>query len=179
MGPQANKLPTNVRVPVKHDTSSLRFTLSYAFLLRIMMYKWSRGLPQQFCIISFHHVQACWLEDGAFNVLNGFLANNKANVTPRLEGAVVTGCWKAVCLLFMKVPPQETAFNYFWKFIMVWLLCCEIVVSLVMAKWEIWSRNFARLVPWGRARGEKSFGSSAFGGWLILPTLLAVQQEGG
>lgn len=68
---------------------------------------------------SFHHVEPCRLEDRAFGILKGFLANNKADATPQLEGAVITGCWKAVCLLFMKVSPQERAFNYIWKFIMV------------------------------------------------------------
>lgn len=49
----------------------------------------------------------------------GFLANNKANVTPQLECSVIRGSEKSLLLVFMKVPPQERGFNCFWKFIIV------------------------------------------------------------
>ncbi len=96
-----------------------------------------------------------------WGLLKGFLANNKANVTPRLECSVIRGCEKAVFLVFMKVPPQERGFNCFWKFIIVWLLCCEIVVSLIMAKWNLELQLFAVLCAEEKYKGKFS--------WWYLP----------
>lgn len=46
------------------------------------------------------------------------------------------------CLPHMTALWQEEPFNCFWKFIIVWLLCCEIVEGLIIEKWKITTNYF-------------------------------------
>ena len=90
---------------------------------------WMQSIKQFVLIRSLHFSSVSWRD----------FWENTTDVTPRLECALIRGFSKAerVFLVFMKVPLQESLFNCFWEFIIVWLLFCEIVVWLIMGEMKV------------------------------------------
>lgn len=123
-----------------------------SFRSRVWFEAW--GVPYQLSPISFCRVEACWLEDLAAASWRDFWQTRKPMWHLGWNALWLEAAREPSFLVFMKVPPQERGFNCFWKFIIVWLLCCEIVVSLIMAKWNLELQLFAVLCAEEEHKGK-------------------------
>lgn len=89
-----------------------------------------------------------------WGLLKGFLANNKSQCDTSAGMLCDYRLQESGLSCIHEGLSTERAFNCFWKFIIVWLLCCEIVVSLIMAKWNLELQIVCCFVYSGKVQGK-------------------------